>query len=180
MKQKLLPSLVAGVVLFIWGFISWTVLPWHDAVANKFVDEVVVSQILKDNSPQSGVYYLPFSPEDHTPDRVGAFVNVTIEGMDMNMGRQMAIALLTQIIGAFLVLTLLGTKRDMSYGCKVGFFSLVGLTIGFVSHAPYWNWFGFSTPYTAVMIADSMIAWTLAGLVAARLTGSKFRRENIL
>jgi hypothetical protein len=38
-----------------------------------------------------------------------------------------------------------------------------------VSHFPYWNWFGFSAAYVIVIILDSLIAWTLAGLVMARL-----------
>lgn len=61
MKKNLLLSIVAGLVLFVWGFISWAVLPWHMMVANGFADEAAVSQVLKENAPQEGVYYLPFS-----------------------------------------------------------------------------------------------------------------------
>jgi hypothetical protein len=53
------------------------------------------------------------------------------------------------------------------------FIALVGLIIGFVSHAPYWNWFGFSTPYVIVIILDTVIGWTLAGLVIARFSEGK-------
>lgn len=56
---------------------------------------------------------------------------------------------------------------------KVLFIALVGLIIGFVSHAPYWNWFGFSTPYVIVIILDTVIGWTLAGLVIARFSEEK-------
>ena len=82
MKKNALLSLVAGLVLFVWGFISWAVLPWHMMVANKFTNEAAVSQVLKDNSPQQGVYYLPFSEKDHGPEQVGAFVNVLPQGTD--------------------------------------------------------------------------------------------------
>ena len=173
MKRTVLLSVTGGVVLFVWGFISWAVLPWHNMVANKFVNEAAISQALKDNSSQRGVYYLPYSEEDHGPNQVGAFVNVLPQGTEMNMGRQMAVGLVTQILSALLVLGLLSMTKGLTYSGKVGFFALVGLTIGFVSHAPYWNWFGFPTPYIVVMILDISIGWTLAGLVMAKFADGK-------
>lgn len=136
MKKNLLLSVAAGVVLFVWGFISWAVLPWHHMVANKFTDEAAVSQVLKANSPRQGVYYLPFSEKDHGPNQVGAFANVLPQGTDMNMGKQMATGLVTQIIGAFLVLMLLSRTAGLNYWGKVGFVALTGLIIGFVSPMP--------------------------------------------
>ncbi len=168
MKTNLLLSVVAGLVLFIWGFISWAVLPWHNMVANKFTDEAAVAQVLKSNAPRQGVYFLPYSEQDHGPDQVGAFVNVLPHGTEMNMGKQMATAVVTQILGALLVLLLLSQTSDLGYWGKVAFVSLVGLTIGFVGHVPYWNWFGFSTSYILVTIADTLIGWALAGLAVAR------------
>jgi hypothetical protein len=172
-KKNLLLSIAAGLVLFVWGFVSWTVLPWHNRVANKFTNEAAVSQALKENSPQKGVYYLPYSEKDHGPNQVGAFVNVLPQGTEMNMGKQMAIGVFTQIIGAFLVLILLSQTSGLTYWGKVGFFSLTGLIIGFVSHAPYWNWFGFPSPYIVVTILDTLIGWALAGLAIAKFAQGK-------
>ena len=173
MGKILLLSVVAGIVMFIWGFISWAVLPWHTNTANKFTDEAAVSQMLKDNAPRKGVYFLPFAEEDHGPEQVGAFINVLPDGTAMNMGKMMGIAIVTQIISAFLVLSLLSMTCGLSYWGKVGFFALAGLTIGFVSHAPYWNWFSFSTPYVVVIILDIFIAWILAGLAVAKFSPTK-------
>lgn len=170
MKKNLLLSVLAGVVLFVCSFVSWVVLPWHNMVANKFTNEASVSQVLKENAPRAGVYYLPFSEQDHGPNQVGAFANVLPQGTDMNMGKKMAVAVVGQIIGAFLVLTLLLQTHGLSYWRKVGFIALAGFSIGFVSHAPYWNWFEFSTPYVLVTIVDITVGWTLAGLAVARFT----------
>lgn len=173
MQNNLLLSLLAGAVLFAWGFISWAILPWHNMVANKFTNEAAVTQALKENSPQQGVYFLPFSEKDHGPNQLGAFVNVLPQGTDMNIGKQMLTGFITQIIGAFLVLMLLNQSRALTYGQKVGFVALVGLIIGFVSHAPYWNWFGFPVPYILVTILDTLIGWTLAGLAIAKFASSR-------
>ncbi len=172
-KKNALLSGAAGLVLFVWGFVSWVVLPWHMMVVNKFTNEAAISQALKENSPQRGVYYLPYSEKDHGPNQVGAFVNVLPEGTEMNMGKQMATGVVIQIVSAFLVLMLLSQTSGLTFWGKVGFFALVGLIIGFVSHAPYWNWFGFPTPYIVVTILDILIGWTLAGLAVAKFAQVK-------
>ncbi len=176
MKTKLMLSVVAALVLFFWGFASWIVLPWHQAVTQQFTNEVAVAQVLKEYAPQRGVYYLPYFPEKHGPDQVGAFVNLLPHGTTMNMGMHLALDFAAQFISAFLLLTLLDagmkTGTGMSYSCKVGAFSLAGLLIGFASHVLYWNWFCFPTPYIVVAIADVWIGWTLVGLALAKLIKS--------
>jgi len=173
MKTHLIAACLCALVLFIWGFISWVVLPWHNAVANKFTDEAAVSQVLKNNAPTAGIYYLPFAEEDHRQGEAAAFINVLPNGFDMNMGKLMFQALFGQFIAALLVIVLLRRTWGLHYWQRVGFVSSVGLAIGFVSHFPYWNWFGFSTEYVAVVILDSLIAWALAGLVMAKFVSGK-------
>jgi hypothetical protein len=173
MKNNIIAVLVAAVVLFFWGFISWAVLPWHNAVANKFTNEAQVIQALKENSPQAGIYYLPFAEEDHKPGQAAGFMNVLPNGFDMNMGKMMGMAIVGQVIAALLVVLLLCHTTGLSYWKRVGFITLTGLTIGYASHFPYWNWFGFSTSYVLVIIADTTIGWFLAGLVMAKLVLGK-------
>ena len=159
--------------MFIWGTLSWTLLPWHNAVANKFTDEDSVSQLLKQNATDAGVYYLPFSEEDHQPGKAAAFINVLPNGYDMDMGKLMGTAMFGQLVAAFLVLLLLRSTTGLTYWCRVFFVTLVGLIIGFASHFPYWNWFGFSTSYVVVAVVDSTIAWFLAGLIMAKFVLGK-------
>jgi hypothetical protein len=173
MKNTILAVVLSALVLFFWGFFSWAVLPWHNMVANKFTSESQVMQVLKENAPQAGIYYLPFAEEDHKPGQPAGFMNVLPNGFDMNMGKMMGVALVGQAIAAFLVLLLLSHVSEVNYWKRVGFVTLVGLTIGFVSHFPYWNWFGFSTSYVLVIIADTSIGWFLAGLVMVKLVRGK-------
>jgi len=161
------------MVLFAWGFLSWAVLPWHNAVANQFADESAVSEVLKENAPAAGMYYLPFAQEDPKPGAVFAMANVLPDGFDTGMGGMMGLGLLGQAVSAMLVLLLLCKASNLDYWGRVCYVALAGLTIGFVSHFPYWNWFGFSTAYTLVIIVDSLIAWFLAGLVLAKFVEGK-------
>ena len=149
-------------------------MPWHNAVTNKFLSEPAVAQILRENAPVAGVYYLPFAEGDHRPGEPAAFMNVLPNGFDMNMGKLMGTAIAGQLVAALLVLLLLRCTSGLNYPQRVGFVALAGLVIGFVGHFPYWNWFGFSTPYIVVIILDSVIAWSLAGLVMAKfITGRR-------
>ncbi len=173
MKNNILAILLSAAVLFIWGAISWTLLPWHNTVANKFINESSVSQVLKENAATAGVYYLPFSEEDHQSGEAAAFINVLPNGYEMDMGKLMGTAMFGQLVVALLVLLLLRTTSGLSYWQRVSFVTLVGLVIGFAGHFPYWNWFGFSTSYVLVTIVDSVIAWFLAGLVMAKFVKGK-------
>ncbi len=173
MKKCVLAVVLSAIVLFAWGFLSWAILPWHNAVANKFEDESAVSEVLKENAPAAGMYYLPVAQEDLSPGALFALANVLPDGFDMGMGGMMGLGLLGQAVSAMLVLLLLCKTSNLDYWGRVCYVALAGLTIGFVSHFPYWNWFGFSTAYTLVIIVDSLIAWFLAGLIMARFVEGK-------
>ena len=43
-------GIFGGIILFVWGFISWVVLPWHTITLNKFKDEAAVEQALTANA----------------------------------------------------------------------------------------------------------------------------------
>ena len=172
--RKALGVVFSGVVLFVWGYVSWVVLPWHDQVANRFTSEEAVAAVLKENAPQAGIYYLPFSQLDQGFGETAAFVNVLPDGHAAGMVQMMAVAVVGQWVGALLVALLLGHTFALGYVRRVRFVALTGLVVGFVSHFPYWNWFGFSTQYFIVIILDSLIAWLLAGLVMAMfITGRR-------
>jgi len=172
-KKLALLSVAAGLVLFFWGFVSHVALSWQDRTWHKFTDELVVSQVLSDNSPERGLYYLPYSDSDYGSDHLRAFVNVLPPGTALNPGRQVAAGLSIHIFSALLVLGFLVQRRQASFRGTVGIFAGTGLIIGFVSHAYYWNWFGFPTSYVIVTVIDIVIGWTLAGVVVAMLAQSR-------
>ena len=112
MKNCVLAVVLSAVVLFAWGFLSWTILPWHNAVANKFADESAVSSVLKENAPAAGMYYLPFAQEDLKPGALFALANVLPDGVDGTMGGMMGLGLLGQAVSAALVILLLCKNLD--------------------------------------------------------------------
>ena len=170
--KKAVAVIICAIIFFAWGFISWTVLPWHDMVANEFTNESEVAEVIKANAPKAGVYYLPFAHEDHKAGNTAAFVNALPEGYEPGMKKQFVFQFIADLISALIIVCLLSQTAGLSYLKKVGFVTLIGAAIGFTSHFPYWNWFGFSTQYVVVTVADSTAAGLLAGLAVAKLVAT--------
>ena len=186
-KSLMLGGLLGGLVLFVWGAISYMALPWHRMALEKFTDEAVVAQTLTANASVSGMYILP-NPHKHEPGLTDAqrqaaeddgmkrmmqgpfmFASVSLGGTH-DMGQALLLNVLSDILAAALVAWLLLQTANLSYWCRVGFVVVVALTTGVVAHVPYWIWWRFSTSFTLVEFADLLIGWFLAGLVLAKVT----------
>lgn len=166
-------GILGGIVLFIWGFISWTMLPWHTMSMHNFKSDVAVTQAIQANAPESGIYVLPsMHPGEGMESKSTGpmvFASIHLPGMSSSMGMPMGIGLLTQIVAAFLVAWMLA-RTKLSYVGKVGFVVIFALTATIIRDVPAWNWFMFDTHYTLVMMADTIIGWFFAGLVLAKFS----------
>jgi len=161
-------GILGGLVLFLWGMFSWMVLPWHMETLHKFKNEQVVASAVLNNVSEPGVYFLPHAFEQQKHLRI--FTSIDAEAMpSSSMAIPMAIGLLTQIIGAFLVAWLLSKTRGLNYFTRVGFVVVFALAAGVITAVPYWNWFGFDSNFTLVGMADLLISWLLAGLIIAKV-----------
>ncbi len=57
----------------------------------------------------------------------------------------------------------------MSYWGRVAFVAGIGVAIGVAGSLPEWNWYGFSTVFTAFEMGDVIVGWFLGGLVLAKV-----------
>ena len=152
------------------------VLPWHQMVANEFTNESEVAETIEANAPNPGIYYLPFSHKNHRAGETAAFVNALPQADAPAMTKQLLAQFVGDLVSVLIVMYLLSQTAGLGYWGRVGFVALVGAAIGFISHFPYWNWFGFPTPYVAVIVIDGLIAWFLAGLMIARLVARNTKK----
>ena len=167
--KKVIATIAAGLVLFVWGTVSWTMLPWRDAAVEKMPNETIIMQSILDAAPNSGLYYIPGDEADYTKSTPTAFLNIKKNGYEMDFPEMMIRGLVLNIIMALLMVFLLGKTSGLGFGQRVGFVTVSGLLIGIAANGPYWNWFGFPNYYTMIQIVDSVIMWFLAGLVLAKL-----------
>jgi len=183
-RSLLLGALLGGVVAFLWSWVSWDVLPWHENQMSSFQDEDIVGRAIMDHAPQSGMYFYPAggAQPGMSHEQRKAAQAVAMEKMKQgpimfagvkrepfgSFGEGMLKQLLGQIVAAFLLTwLLLETRGGLSYWRRVQFLATVGLAASVICDWPNWVWWSFSGGYTMVQTIDSAVTWLLAGLVIA-------------
>lgn len=191
MGKLLKGGILGGIVLFIWGALSWAVLDWHTTTLEKFPDENAASTFIK-SMPTSGMYILPLSfklPDSSSQlDKEKAmeenrqrktkgpvvFAAISKQGASTDMIKEMGIALITQIIAALLITGLVLLKPHTQFSGRLFQIMLFALAAGIVTHIPYMIWFQFTPYYTLISILDLLIGWLFAGLVISYATKPKY------
>lgn len=174
------------MVAFIWGWISWAALPWHDATFHSFKDGDAATAAIKANAPNTGVYLLPSLPPDSATvtaeqrqaaheewskryaEGPSGILASKLGGMS-SMGPTLVGGLILNVLAAALLTWLLLAGGPRAYLLKVVFVGVAALFAAVVSHLMSWNWWGVGIDYTSVMAADTLVTWLLAGLVIARV-----------
>lgn len=182
MMQKLVKcGIIGGVVLFIWGIISWTVLPWHKVSMHKFQNEERVANAIRDNAAQSGVYILPNlmnlpkgseelkAAEQSMRDGPVVFATVQLEGKNPDMSLSLLKTFILKAVLAFFVTWLLLHAKQMPYNKQVGFITMVGLVIGLSTTMTHMIWLGFPMGYSFACLFEILFGWFFAGLVIAKI-----------
>lgn len=178
-KKVITASIVGAVTVFIWGMVSWMVLPWHHTTFNQFTDEAKVSETLNTNVEKSGIYLIPYTSDFSGSAKEAfdekyksgplAFVVMKKEGGDPTMKLQMIMGLLTQLVAAFIIAMLLWSASGLSYLSRVVFVTAAGLLTGIIGYIPSYIWWHFQLDFVLVGIADQVIAWFIAGLLMAKI-----------
>jgi hypothetical protein len=190
MKSLALGAVLGGVVAFIWSAASWMVMPWHNSTMNSFTNEDAVAQVLLENAPTSGMYWLPGLPPNYDTMpaeqkkaadaamqekmKTSPFLyGVVLRRWQENMARSMTYGLLFDILAALLISMLVLKTSGMSYAGRVMFIVTVALAVGVIAVLPNWVWWHFPTRWTLVTMADLVVGWLLAGLVIAKVAAPK-------
>jgi hypothetical protein len=185
-RSLVLGTILGGLTAFIWSSISWSLLTWHEKPLHTFQNENEVSAVIASHTTESGNYILPggSSQEGMTSEQKKTAQTVLTEKMQKgpvmfaairragfgSYAQGLICQLLIQMAGALLLTWLVLQARGLSYGKRVAFLAVVGLSAGVIADLPNWNWWGFSTTYTVASVTDYMLTWLLAGLVIAKVT----------
>ncbi len=182
MVQKLVKgALLGGIVLFVWGMVSWTVLPWHKIHMQKFKNEERVANAIRDGAEKSGIYVLPNlmnmprgseelkSSEQKMREGPFVFASVLLNGKNPDMSMSMVLNFILKVVLAYAVTWLLLQVKQMSYNRRVGFVTMVGVVIGLSSTMTKAIWFGFPAGFTLACLSEIVFGWFFAGLVIAKM-----------
>lgn len=187
--KLVIAAILAAVVCFLWSFLSWAVLGWHQNGMHSFHEETEMAEMFMKNA-QAGhaIYTMPFMipppkgalPEERKKNEDayqkamddGPFVYAVVRPhkSHYSMGNNMLLGLLRSfiaalILGGFLNLT------TIPYMARVALCAAAGLFAGFVVDFPMWTWFETPTRDLVVNMVDHIIEWTLGGFVLGALMG---------
>lgn len=174
MRPLLIGAALAALVLFVWGFVVWALMP-----INPFTpigDEAAVASVLLEQLPESGYYLLPGDDSDFEAytqrhlDGPIAMIAFRREGTNPMAPTVFLFGFLHMLATTFLLGLVLraAAPRLREYGARVVFVAIVGLTVAIWGNlgTPIW-WHQPWSLHLLTAVYDA-VGFVLAGLVLAR------------
>jgi hypothetical protein len=187
--KLLLASLLAAIVSFIWGYVSWMQLGWHEAGMRDFKDEAAVAEVIRENATNGrGIYTLPYQrkPQNFASEEEKAQLQADHEKaladgpylyaivrpgkMDGSMMQSLVRSFVRSLV-ASLIIGALMSLLVIGYAGRVSFAAALGTFAGLAVDMQQWIWFELPTRDLIVNMADHFIEWTLAGVVLGLFMG---------
>ena len=183
MKKIAIGSLVGAIILFVWSFLAWTVLPLNLRTYMYTPAQDAILKVLADNQVQTGVYAMPmadnrdaaaFDSKFHEESeqvmkanegKPGASVYYLKEGFNMGIGtiiRGFLINLLT-MLAACILLAPAFVSMSSFFG-RWWLTLVVGLLVSACGPLIQYNWMGIPWEFTEKMILNTFLAWGIPGL----------------
>lgn len=174
MKRTLIATLVGAAIAFLWGYVSWELLPWHRM--NSFEDSSEVARVIRDNTPEHGVYMLPIK-DNAWPDAKaitdGPVIYATVRPGKLEspwtLSSRLIRSFLIQLAGAMIIAITVHRIRARRYLSRASIGPTMGLFAGLVMTLPSWNWLELPGNHALAHILDPLICWTLAGMAIAAI-----------
>jgi hypothetical protein len=178
MVRVIVASLLAAVVLFVWGAVWWMALPFAGWAMKPTPNEEAVTGALKANLPESGTYFSPYPEPNATPEQQAALMErhrqgplaqiiYLKEGMDPMAPSAFAVGfvqILLSTLAAALLLRL-AAPALRSYLERAGFVILLALFAVVAINLEDIIWFHHPWAYPAMRAGFVLSGWLLAALV---------------
>jgi hypothetical protein len=184
--RMLLAGVLGGVILFVWGFLAWVILPVHKTAIHEIPKQDTLIAALQSALSQKGVYAFPSMPQNEPSAadehqweeryRKGPIGMIVYDpaGSAPMMPVQMAIGIVINIISAFFVAWFLArsTALNAHYIKRVAYCGMYGIFLVAASTLVMWNWFNEPGDWVTSLIVDYVVGWVLAGIGIAAIMKS--------
>ncbi len=180
MKKLFIGSFVGAIILFVWSFLAWALLPIHLHTINYTPVQDSILKILAESKMESGAYGMPMLDNRN----VGGFdskyqeeseklmkanagkpmatVYYLKEGYNMNIARGFFINFIT-MLAACIILVPAFTTMNTFFG-RWWLTLVVGLLVSCCGPLIEYNWMGMPWNYTRDMVMDIFLNWGITGL----------------
>jgi hypothetical protein len=177
MSRLIFASVLAGIAVFLWGFISHAVSPLGEAGLRSLPDEARLLDAMRATIPDKGLYFFPgvadlgnLSEDQQRAwaDKIKAGPNGLLlfdpAGHEPLSIRQVMTELVNDFLAALVLSILLGYTSLSLWG-RVAFGAAVGLMGWLAISVAYWNWYQFPSAFILAEGFNQVSAWALAALV---------------
>ena len=171
MKKHILFSIIGGIILFVWQFLSYAMPDFHkSAHAYTPLQDSLLNQFERVGLKE-GMYMLgmpnPDKPEEvaaswNEESSTWAIVNYRIDDSN-NMALPMSRGVIICIIIAGILFWLFRHTQDSSLSKKI----LISVAVGFISflYVPYSNFIWYKAPDIYAHMMDGIIPWLILGFI---------------
>jgi hypothetical protein len=167
-------TLLGGVVFFVWGAVSWMVLPWHSATIKALPNETLLTDTMRTVVKEPGLYCFPHPGDDKAAwmDRVRkgpvGMIIFHPDGQEPMMTSALVTGFLVDLVLAALLMWILWASRLTKMVHQIHLTAAVGLVAGLAVCVPNMLFMNYPGGYTAVCVLDLLIAFALTGAAMGR------------
>ena len=171
MKKSLIGAIVGGIIIFIWQFLSWTLINLHQPAQQYTEKQEAVMAVLNSNLEEGG-YYMPAIPENSSlADHEKAMTEsmgkpwATIQyhkALEDNMTMNMVRGLLVNIIIVWLACWIFLRLHKPTFGTILTASLFIGLIVFLNSAYTMHIWY--QTFDLWAHFVDSILSWSVCGL----------------
>ncbi|PCJ81036.1 MAG: hypothetical protein COA49_06965 [Bacteroidetes bacterium] len=181
MKNHILFTLIGGVILFIWGFLSWAGINFHiDEQAYTPLETEILSAIAE-TGLEPGMYALgqgdaTLGQEGQISDWEANFkgkpwgVLNYIETADMSMGLNLFRGFSMNLFVTALLFMILNQIKELDY--KKSIMICVGIGLITFMMEFYNGYIWFKSPGIYAHLIDAIIPWTFLGMLGGKFASS--------
>ncbi len=173
--RALIGIVLAAVVMFVWGFLFWTVLPFSKAILRNAPDEGALAQALSQELKEPGVYVLPgmiagqSEAEYASRSKAGplAWVIFRREGTDPMRPATFLAGFVHMLVSVSLLAWLLKLAGPGGYAGRFGLAFVASLAGAVFSNLGKPIWWIQPWDFHVLNFAYDITSWVLAALVLA-------------
>lgn len=171
MNKLIVASLVGGILLFVWQFLSWSVINLHADTTSHTPKQDTILAFLESQQLEPGFYFLPTTPKGTSQEEQQSYMESAAGkpwaqlyyhgSMNTNMSMNMIRGLLTDVVIVLLLCWILLQIKERSLKDTVLLSLAIGL-IGYLSGV-YGSAIWFENP-TLMDLIDAIISFSLLGV----------------
>ncbi|MFN2438738.1 MAG: hypothetical protein ABR503_06025, partial [Chitinophagaceae bacterium] len=172
MKKIIIAAIVGGIIIFLWQFLSWSLINLHRPAQQYTPKQEAIMNFLNSQQLEEGGYFMPGHPDNASTDEMKQYIKDS-EGkpwasiqyhkaFNANMVMNMVRGLIVNIITVFLLCWILMRLATPSFGTILTASLFTGLIV--FLNAPYTNFIWYEGFDIWGHLADAVVSWGACGL----------------